>query len=267
MEEKSRQRDCGFLPIRTIRVDMLSIGGYQRRESKKQAVAISKQFIPAIYDPILVGERKDGSFWVVDGQARVGVARLLGFESIECRIFESKGPEHEAEMFKISNTNRRAMKIYDVYIASLFMKHPETVEIDTLVKKHGFQVKYKRRWPFIMSIERLEKAYRKGVLNEVLGLITKTWERDAEALKGLCIGGVTEFLCVLSDSDIDLERCAKKWKHLSPSTFAAEANAIYRPLGNRYRAIALLLTQEYNKGLRKEGKRLVWSGKALSEEE
>ncbi len=67
----------------------------------------------------LVGEREDGTLWVVDGQQRLTALKKLNKKTVRAEVFNSKGPEHEAEIFKLVNLNRTKLTPGEMFKARL----------------------------------------------------------------------------------------------------------------------------------------------------
>lgn len=227
---------------------------YQRTVAKSLVNTIQREFSWYAFDPLLIGKRKDGSCWVVDGQTRFAVALQLGHAMMACRVFPSDGKRHEAEVFLLANT-KRSVKSFDNWRAALCAEEPETVAINKLVKKFGMAVSYSGHWPNLRCVSKLRDAYAAGVLPECLTVITQAWTGNADALSEAIMGSLYVFFARLPDADI--ERCITKWGRMSPASLYANAQAAKSATGgSKYKAGAMELLMKYNAGLRSN--RLEW---------
>ena len=110
-----------FLPLgdnnarRKIKLSLLRVDTYQRGPvSAAKILRMAKKFDLAAVGTVTVGERKDGSLWVVDGQQRTLAAKkrqeLAGdIDALDCVVFQSEGWDHEARVFTTMNTERTAV--------------------------------------------------------------------------------------------------------------------------------------------------------------
>jgi hypothetical protein len=238
------------LPLELLQVD----DAYQRGTPAHLVKNIVREFSMHAFDPILVGQRTDGSMWVVDGQTRLKVARQLGHATIEGRVFESEGKQHEAEVFLIANT-KRSVKSFDKWNAALCAEEPSTVEISEIVNKFSMSVSYNKSWPNLRCVSKLRDAHKSGVLHECLTAITRCWPDDADALSEVIMGSLLVFFNHFDKAKMD--RCIVKWATLAPRKIFADAEAAKSATGgSRYKAGALVLMGKYNSGLRRA--RLEW---------
>ena len=90
-----------------------------QRDRQTNADGIARNFQMELFDAILVGERADGSLWVVDGQQRTLACREHGVTRIPARVFKSRGKSHEAEVFLRASYGRKQLKPVDDFRAAL----------------------------------------------------------------------------------------------------------------------------------------------------
>lgn len=222
--------------------------GYQRTKQHARARKIAREFSEEAFEPLIVGKREDGSMWIVDGQTRWEAAKIMGMKTVACRVFLSRGIEHEAEVFAKTNKNRQAMKRIQTFFALLAMKHPPTVDTYNIVVENGFTIThYGKKWPSIRAVAKVEDAYASGILEKVLVAVRESWPTKKEALSELTIGAVAEFFRHFPNVKVD--RCIKKWSQIDPNAFVGLARLQDISGGNRYRAVAGNLMNQYNKNL------------------
>lgn len=94
-------------PMR-IKIAELNVDEYQRGEAKRAStIKKAKHWDHAAAGAVIVGQRSDGSFWVVDGLQRTLAEALRGdIDAVDCMVFQSDGAEHEARVFQRCNLGR-----------------------------------------------------------------------------------------------------------------------------------------------------------------
>jgi len=93
---------------RRIKIADLNVDDYQRGEAKRgSTIQKAKHWDHAAAGAVVVGQRPDGSFWVVDGLQRTLAEALRGdIDTVDCMVFQSDGSEHEARVFQLCNLGR-----------------------------------------------------------------------------------------------------------------------------------------------------------------
>jgi len=90
---------------------------------------------------ILVAMRKDGSFWVFDGQHRVMAARNRSdIINLPCLVFEVESKMQEAAGFLVSNTLRKPVTAIAKFKAMVMSGDRNAVAVDSLLKRLGMNV-------------------------------------------------------------------------------------------------------------------------------
>ena len=91
-----------------IKIAELNVDEYQRGEAKRlSTIQKAKHWDHAAAGAVVVGQRSDGSFWVVDGLQRTLAEALRGdIDAVDCMVFQSEGTEHEARVFQLCNLGR-----------------------------------------------------------------------------------------------------------------------------------------------------------------
>jgi hypothetical protein len=126
------------LPINLLRVD----SSYQRGEASNQStIDKAKNMQHAAIGAIIVAKRNDGSLWIVDGLQRTLAAKKRGdVNEIDCMVFNSHGPKHEAEVFLLCNKGRVAVSAMHKYRTSVTAGRLPEREIDEWLTNNGYQV-------------------------------------------------------------------------------------------------------------------------------
>lgn len=193
MDKKARKR--ATVPVDQLRVDHEA---YQRFVKPALVQKIVGNFNPVAFGPLLVGRRQDGSMWVVDGQNRLEAAKAMGFETVVCDVFDSRGRQDEAQAFTDANTCSRISTI-DHFRARLIQGERIACEVDAALGKYGLEVALNgkgTRWPRLCAVGPLltlcdkhgAEAVQRVVLTIVNGL-----EHDTASLHMTVIGGLCEF--------------------------------------------------------------------------
>lgn len=93
---------------------------YQREQLIRQKLLdIASQFKWTAFGTIVVMQRSNGDYFVVDGQQRLSAAKLRGdILDVPAIVFQSDGPDHEARAFLDLNTRRAAVRATDKFRAA-----------------------------------------------------------------------------------------------------------------------------------------------------
>jgi hypothetical protein len=249
---------------RKIAVDELHISdAYQRTIVPARVNRIAKNLDQDAFGSLTVGQRSDGSCWVVDGMQRLTAARKLGIAMVPCDVFESEGQQHEARVFRLKNRERTNVSACALFRAQLIERDEQTVDIAKSVEAAGLSLGYesqKAGWPFVKAVVALERAYRKigrEGLDAVLAIICESWFGESNALRGDIISGVSYF--IHKTPEYDKQRLVKKLSEKPISALIRAADATFklerdRAASSSDRSFAMCMAIEciYFKGIRKK---------------
>lgn len=249
---------------RKIGVDELNISdAYQRTIVPARVNRIAKNLDQDAFGSLTVGQRRDGTYWVVDGMQRLTSARKLGIGMVPCDVFQSEGQEHEARVFRLKNRERTNVTACALFRAQLVEGDVQTVDIASVVTGAGLSLRFengKPGWPFVKAVVSLEKAYRKvgrDGLAAVLSIICESWFGESEALRGDIITGIAYF--IHKTPDFDRARLVKKLADKPISAVIRAADATFklerdRAASSSDRSFAMCMAIEciYSKGLRRK---------------
>lgn len=111
---------------------------YQREENEKKVKEFAANFSWQSCGVIIVMERSDGFYLVVDGQHRVLAAfRRSDIKTMPCLVFPSTSIASEAECFINTNTSRKPVTAYDKFKASLVSENSMAVELQQICQENG----------------------------------------------------------------------------------------------------------------------------------
>jgi hypothetical protein len=215
-----------------ISVDELNISdAYQRTIVPGRVNRIAKNLDQDAFGSLTVGERRDGTFWVVDGMQRLTAARKLGISMVPCDVFRSEGQQHEARVFRLKNRERTNVSAVSLFKAQLTEGDQQTVEIDRVVREAGLKIRIREEggagWPYIKAVKALERSIsRVGAdgLACALDILMEAWPGEDGALQGDMIEGMCWFIKKHQDFDCQslVQRLSKK--SITGVVRAADAN-------------------------------------------
>jgi len=246
-----------------ISVDELNISeAYQRTIVPGRVNRIAKNLDQDAFGSLTVGQRRDGSYWVVDGMQRLTAARKLGIALVPCDVFESEGQEHEARVFRLKNKERTNVSSTALFRAQLTEGDEQTLAIAAAVKQAGLKLglqDHSTKWPYIRAVKALERSYQRvgaeGLL-EALGIVCEAWPGEDGALQGDMIEGICWFIKKKNGFDRTrlVDRLTKK--SITSVLRAADANhklAKDRDSSSYGRSMATFdaIDLIYSKGMRK----------------
>ena len=187
---------------RKIGVDELNISdAYQRTIVPARVNRIAKNLDQDAFGSLTVGQRRDGTHWVVDGMQRLTAARKLGISMVPCDVFDSEGKEHEARVFRLKNRERTSVSACALFNAQLTEGDPQTLEIDRVIREAGLKLRLRDEggsgWPYVKAVKALERSIsRVGAdgLAAALDILMQVWPGEDGALQGDMIEGMCWFI-------------------------------------------------------------------------
>lgn len=235
---KTTESKTSSVALSELQIDQ----SYQRSDyiNKKIVNCIARDFDPVLAGVITVGKRVDGSCWVVDGQHRVLGARKRGVESLHCIVFESRGPEHEAERFYELNTRRTGINSISMYKSLLAQREETTLHIQQLLEKYGFAIGKRTRE--FAAASAVRETYKAGVLDRVLHVIHESFGGDSKSWK--LMFGCSHFIQMLAliyrrhGEEIDDARMALVLARLGYGDYQKLSSRFAGTTGNRSAKIA-----------------------------
>jgi len=256
--------------------EWIAVGGlqvdhrYQRPENELLIRKIVRDFDPDLIGALLASRRDDGTVVLLDGQQRrEAVERAWGpAEKVPVLVYHGLTPEHEATIFVGFNTNRTKPKPLDVFRAKLAAADPAAMEIDRIVTARGYTLSASvmpMHVNAVVSIERVYEMAGPGVLNDTLSLLA-TVAID-EVVLGEMIVAVA-LLMVRYPRSLGSHRLATVIVAWPQRRWIAEARIKRADVQLRdssmANAVARLMVEKYNRGLRSPKQRLQWSWPADS---
>jgi hypothetical protein len=224
--------------LRVLELDEIKVDpSYQRPRSEHAVAKITKGFNPKAVGVPVVGERSDGTLWVVDGQQRIHAMREMKDKNrrwVRCEVFASSGPEHEAEIFRLINCNRTKLSAEQLYHASLTAGDETCWRLKKLLDEYGFTVPKVRRGKNesttpathakrIRTVKFLSYVLSRGhkyggedAVRFILEVVSKAWPDDPLKQKSEIIEGLYNFR-QNRGGDVDLDRLVPRLNLTTPA--------------------------------------------------
>lgn len=250
---------------RKIAVDELNISdAYQRTIVPNRVNRIAKNLDQDAFGSLTVGQRRDGSYWVVDGMQRLTAARKLGIGMVPCDVFDSEGQEHEARVFRLKNRERTNVSSVALFRAQLTEGDEQSIEIDRVIRNAGLKLALKEEssgWPYVKAVKALERSFQRvgsDGIARALSIIIDAWPGETNALQGDMIEGMCWFF--KKHADFDESRLVEKLKTKSVTSVIRAADATFKLERDRHassqygRSLATCdaIAFIYSRGLRKK---------------
>lgn len=242
--------------VSTLPIDSLNIEHKYQRPPTKKVQEIGENWNDELVGYPVLSLREDGSYWIIDGQHRIGGARIAGKTHLEFDVREGLTEEQEAELFDKLNGNRSYVTALDRYKARMFYGEPEAEHVTAILSSFGGSIAEKSgKWssdPRVHCVASLFKLYEQDGgqrLTEVLSIIKESWDEiDKESTTELTVGGIAQFLS--RSKKFNRDRLIRRMNEEGVAQIKRQANAHSQIFGgsgptNFYRA----LVEVYNKNL------------------
>ena len=182
---------------------------YQRGK-QKNSDKIAKQFDEKALDEPLIGHRKDGSYNCVDGYQRLTALLSNNVKTTKCKVFESNGPAHEAEIFRKKNNLQTKNSPASMFKSGIIAENEQDVLLNEAVESTGFHIMVPGRgstkdpqWlKCVNTLRRIQKSDNSGLeaIKFALNTIKVVWPNDTDARANHLIHGLTIwFECKVKD--------------------------------------------------------------------
>lgn len=259
--EKVSKRVVVKAALKIVDLDRIKTDrSYQREVNQNAQRKIVQRFNPEALGIPVIGERDDGSLWIVDGLQRITALATLGKRSVRAEVFASKGPEHEAQVFHDINRNRVPLKPLQIFHAALTAGDKVAWEIKDLVERMGFWIP-----PYIggirgLSEEKVAKAIRainsvnsiyekSGAegLKFVLEVVSRCWANDESKTRDTILLGLHIFW-VNREKSVDIDRLVDRLNTTTPQKIVYSGQLAS---GGRVHAVGAVIDRLYRKHMKK----------------
>ena len=187
-----------WLFINELRVDPQS----QRELRHGWAAQIAQDFDPDKFLPLLVSKR-DGKFYVIDGQHRVEAMRLMGWndQQVQCWVYEGLTLAQEADLF-LHHNNRKAVTSFDKFRIGVEAERLVECDINRIVLANNLKVSQNKTEGAVSAVGALRRVYQLDpvVLARALRIVRDAYGDDG--LHGPVIEGIG-LVCARFNGDVD----------------------------------------------------------------
>lgn len=237
--------------------DLQVDSSYQRTEfiSSKIVKEISSSFSEVLCGALIVAERKDGTYWVVDGNHRFQGAKNCGKELLTCLVFDSDGPAHEARIFCELNKKRTGINAVSMFKASLKQLNKESIEIAEVLDIYKMSIGNGGIRVFKAAVA-ISEVYKKGVLEDVIRTIDISFD-NGSSVRWSKMFSQSHFIqslgLIYSNKawNISMSRLCSVLTNMHEDEYQRLASKFSGATGGRATKIAPeIISGYYNKGLR-----------------
>lgn len=221
------------------------------------------------FGTLIVSDRKDGTFAVIDGQHRLTAARKKNIEMIPCEILYNLSVHQEAEMFLKINVNRGPIKSSNKFKAELMTKNHEALQLKKIVEKVGLSIYLdegkKGKTNQIRCVNLLKSIQKESpdLLEFTLKIVKNIWDGEIDSLNQTIIGGFWKFLSFYKEK-IDVNDLTKKMQTVSSNKIFREMKSASETIeGNRYLISAMIILKYYNKNRKKKLENIMFSNEII----
>jgi len=250
--------------VRVLSLSSMNVSPpYQRTIVRNEVRSIVKHFDEDAVGTLTVGERADGSLWLVDGLQRYTALMELKIAAWKCAIFQSKGQAHEAKIFKITNLGRTKVSAGSIFRAALVEGEQDCIDINSLVESCGLRLDLDgvgAHWPNVKAIKAVQRVYSRygaETLRRSLDVITSSWPENEDGLRGDTIEGIATFLAKAIPADdcshgVRDEVLVKQLRKRNPMDILIFANSAKKIVSSsmKHRLVADVIADTYNHRLR-----------------
>jgi hypothetical protein len=192
-------------------VNLVIDPGYQREIIPNHLKKIRGEFEEAQLGVLEVSKRAEDEFAVFDGQHRLKVLEELAWDTAPCIVHTGLTPQEEADLFRKLQDNRKALTPIDKFKSRLFAEDPIAEGMAKIAEGQGYKIGVGPS--SLQAVVVVERVYRRGNLYSTLDTVG-IWRGDAKQLDGSIIDGVSRFLDLYPEAD--MERARSQWMQLSP---------------------------------------------------
>lgn len=127
--------------ISEISIDKLVVDKtYQRGLSARLVKKIVSNFNPQYLGVLIVGDRGDGTFNIIDGQHRWEAAKIVGRDKILCEVISTNGVADESKHFGAVNTVRKKLTAVELFNSGVLAGDKTHVDINNFLNSRNVVV-------------------------------------------------------------------------------------------------------------------------------
>lgn len=248
--------DLRFIPKGLLQVDHL----YQRDDQKSRTLTLAANWSWVSCAAIVVAERSDGTFWVLDGQHRLLAAQNRSdIKEMPCVVFSDMDLTDEARAFFNINKGRRPLTSVETFRALVLAEDRSAMVVNDLAQIAGRQIRGDSNAKTIRCVSLITKH-----VNENEPRLRKLWPLIIEVCQGRIFSErvVDSFMFIEARMPVGESLTDRRWHARIMDVGYDELAASMNKFASAYarggaRVWSLGVVEAINKGLRN---RLVVNG-------
>lgn len=236
-----------------LRMDL----AYQRCQSADKARRIAAEFLWAAFGVVIVSERENGCYYVIDGGHRVLACMMRPeIKNLPCLVFKGLTKQEEAAAYIYFNKGRKAPTGVQIFKAQVEAKDEKAIAVDRIMSALGVKISDEKdhcRCPVLLV--RLFSALGPERFAQLAGLPLAAWPEasDNERFGDGILSGLVGFAKLLEPTGLhlahpDVVNVLKKTTLLGLRKRALAASEILRK--SRADGYKIAVVEAWNKGRR-----------------
>ena len=212
-----------------LKVKDLKLAAYQHPLKERNVKEWAQNFDYDIFGMPLVSYR-DGQYWIVDGQHRVALLKMLGEEEVLCQVLTGLNYEEEADKFVKLNTQRGQLSAPEKFHGRVEKRDKIAMHIVDILNDNGLTyakttgARSVNEVGCVACVQDIFKTRGINNLNRTLNTVKQLWYGVPESLTRDIINGVSLFYSSSRGVDDDILVCALK--SYSPQGLIAKSLSI-----------------------------------------
>ncbi len=189
--------------IGDLKVDPAYQRSIDNGSSKALIRKIAMHWDWALFHPLAVARRSDGSLWVVDGQHRLAAAQARrDLYDLPCVVSSYDSQADEAASFVAMNVQRRALSAIDLFKAALAAGDDTAAHIAHLMERSGLSLAPHSNFTawkpgMVSNIGGIQQAYRRfgaALTARSMTLLSKSFEGEVLRYGGTLFSAIAQAL-------------------------------------------------------------------------
>lgn len=246
------------IEYKRLRLGDLRLDKYQRGVRERVQAKIAKAPNVDLLGALLVSYR-DGAYWLLDGQQRVGGLKRAGWkEPVDCMVYFGLSYAEEADIFRRFNEDRSVVTAGEILRAKLEAGDEDAWAMYDVVTGLGQEVSMDANsrgnsLTTIKAVAGLNRAWKvtgrnPAFFRETLATVIAAWPEDEQRWNGNLLLGLTMFLTRYRDhEDFRLNELPAKLATVSTARLMTQAREVAAfgtsDLGNR---LGMCIVERYN---------------------
>jgi hypothetical protein len=228
---KERVAHLRWIAIAEMRVNPRAQRDFRQAHAAEMAANID---LEALGYPVV--NRRDGHYYIVDGQHRIAALKMIGWgdQQIQCDCFEDMTEAEEAELF-LRRDERKAIGTFDKFRIGMTAEREVELDIDRVVRAQGLCVARAKGSGAISAVGTLKKVYTQAgaaTLGRALRIVRDAYgDAGLEAPVIMGIGLLCQRYNGTLDDDAAVQRLSNM--HAGVSGLLGKAGQIRRSTGNQ----------------------------------